>query len=524
VSAVPADDAPILGSTLPRVYTPPLVTGPPGPCGCGCAITPDTSFGFDVDDFARYVLDQPLDPWQRWLVIHAGELLPDGRPRFRTVLLLVSRQVGKTHLGMVLTLYWLFVERQPLVLGTSTVRDTAKESWRAAVIAAETCEHLSAELGGVRAANGEETLSTVHGCRYRIAASNRRGGRGMTVNRLILDELREHSTYEAWDAAVPATNAIPDAQIWALTNQGGDDSVVLHGLHTAATAYLTTGVGDRRLGLFEWSAPPGSDPTDPHALAQACPAFGRRTDPDALMGMAVRAKNAGGAELASFRTEIMCMKVDRLDPAIDPDAWQACGTDTPIDLASHRRNVALCVDLALDGSHATLAAAAVVDGLVHVEIVHHWEGRGCTRDMRESLPGIVARVKPGAIGWFPTGPAAAVAAELAERKGGTWPPAYVKVEEIRGGLTAVCMGLDELVTARGLRHPNDDLLDAHVRSAQRLKRGDAWVFGRQDSGGTIDATYAIAGAAHLARTMAVRAKPKVVTRRRESGLRAVPPR
>jgi hypothetical protein len=423
---------------------------------------------------------------------------------------------------MVLTLYWIFVERQRLVIGTSTIRDTAKESWRAAVSLAETCEWLTPELGSVRAANGEETLSTVHGCRYRIAASNRRGGRGMTINRLILDELREHVTTEAVDAAVPATNAVPDAQIWALTNQGGDDSVVLRAWHAAALSYIETGQGDRRLGLFEWSAPPGAAPTDIESLIAAAPGLGRRTDLETLMGMAVRAEAAGGAELASFKTEILCMEVDRLDPAIDPDAWTACGTDTPIDLSEHRRNVALCVDLALDGSHATLAAAASVDGAVHVEIVHHWEGRGCTRDMREQLPGIVARVKPGSIGWFPTGPAAAVAAELAERKGNrAWPPPYVKLEEIRGHLTAVCMGLDELVTARGLRHPHDDLLDTHIRSAQRLKRGDAWVFGRQDSGGTIDAAYAIAGAAHLARTMAIKAKPKVVTRRRESGLRPV---
>lgn len=518
-----ADPEPILGSTMPRIATPPLIGGDPGPCGCGCALDETTSYGFDVVDFARDILGTPLDPWQRWLVIHAGELLQDGRPRFRTVLLLVSRQVGKTFLGVVLTLFWLFVERHQLILGTSTNRDTAKESWRAAVNVAQTCEWLAEDVRPPRYANGEETLETVSdGCRYRIAASNRRGGRGMTINRLILDELREHVTYEAVDAAVPATNAVPDAQIWALTNQGGDDSVVLRAWHAAALAYIDSGEGDHRLGVFEWSAPPGADPTDPHALAQANPAYGRRIDPDALMGQAIRAKNAGGAELASFRTEILCQKVDLLDPAIDPDAWRACGTNQPTDLAPHRRNVALCVDVALDGSHATLAAAASLDGAVHVEIVHHWEGRGCTGALRESLPAIVARVKPGAVGWFPTGPAASVAAELAERKGGTWPPAYVKVEEIRGSLTAVCMGLAELVTTRQLRHPHDDLLNTHIRAAQKAKRGDGWIFARQDSGGPIDATYAVAGAAHLARTMAVKPRPKIVTRRpREANLRPV---
>jgi phage terminase large subunit-like protein len=66
-------------------------------------LTPATSYGFEVIDFARDVLEHPLLPWQEFAVIHGGELLPDGRPRFRIVLLLVSRQNGKTELPVVLS-------------------------------------------------------------------------------------------------------------------------------------------------------------------------------------------------------------------------------------------------------------------------------------------------------------------------------------------------------------------------------------------------------------------------------------
>ncbi|GAA4568706.1 hypothetical protein GCM10023193_50810 [Planotetraspora kaengkrachanensis] len=69
----------LLGSTTPRLWTPPLVTGRRGPCGCGCALTPKTSLGFSCVDFARDVLGIELLPWQRWLLIHALELRPDGR-------------------------------------------------------------------------------------------------------------------------------------------------------------------------------------------------------------------------------------------------------------------------------------------------------------------------------------------------------------------------------------------------------------------------------------------------------------
>lgn len=167
----------ILGSTVPRLYTPPLVTGEPGPCGCGCALTFDTSYGFAVEAFAK-AISRPLDPWQRWLVIHGGELLPDGRPRFRQLLVVVARQNGKTELLVILTLFWLFVELVPLVLGTSTNLDYAKESWEKAVTLAEDSERLAREIvpkTGIRRANGEQTLTTIDRCRYKIAASTQIG-------------------------------------------------------------------------------------------------------------------------------------------------------------------------------------------------------------------------------------------------------------------------------------------------------------------------------------------------------------
>lgn len=509
--AAGTDDGAVLGSTTPRLVTPPLVVGDPGPCGCGCALTPQSSYGFHVDDFARDVLGQPLDPWQRYAVIHAGELLPDGRPRFRTVLILVARQNGKTHLLMVLTLFWLFVElgdparpwrrMRNIVLGTSSKLDYAKQVWKTAVKVARGNEYLAAEIPrrGVRESNGQELLATIHDTEYQIAASNDDAGRSLSVDRLVLDELRQHHDFVCWDAAVPTTNAVPDAQVFAISNQGSDLSVVLDSLRESALTWIETGEGDPRLGLQEWSAPDGAAPTDPRALAAANPQYGRRIDPDALMGSAIRAHAAGGQELAGFRTEIMCQRVHRFDPAVDPDAWDAGGTDRPVDLAGHRGRVALCLDVALDAGHATLVAAAVLSGRVHVEVVAAWSGRGCTKQVRAELPGLVRKVRPKALGWFPAGPAAAIAADLRERRG--WPPRGVELDGlVNAETTAVCMGLAEIVLAGELQHPRDAMLTAHVRAAQKLRKGDGWVFTRRGST-AIDGAYGLAGAVHLARIL-----------------------
>lgn len=483
----------VLGRVEPRIWTPPLRE-----------LTPETSFGYDLIDFAE-AIGFPFEPWQKWLAIHIGELLPDGRPRFRFVLALVARQNGKTTFVQVLTAYWMYIDRVPLVLGTSTDRRTAKESWTKVVELVEGSEILMEETdpNHKRDTTGEEAFWNAHGSRYLFAAPNRRAGRSFTVHRLVLDELREHSNRDTWDASVGAMNAVPDAQAIAITNQGDITSIVLDEERDAAIEYIETGNGDPRVGLFEWSSPNGADPTDPEALAMANPDLNRsgRVVLDNLVGAAMRAKRAGGETLARFRTEYMCQRVTLLNPAIDPDSWRDSGTEEPIDLAAHRRRLALGLDVSLDGSHATLVAAVHLDGITHVEVVHRWYGFGCTKALRAELPGLVAKLRPRTMGWLPGGPAAAVAAGLAKRPG--WPPRRVDVEEIRAEVPAVCMGLAEQVLTGQVQHPNDEMLTQHVMQTQKLNRGEAqWVFTRRGDK-PIDGTYALAVAVHLARTVKV---------------------
>ena len=56
----------IIGKEVPRIFTPPLRE-----------LTPDTSIGFEVIDFAKDVLEMELIPWQKWLLIHALEVVDD---------------------------------------------------------------------------------------------------------------------------------------------------------------------------------------------------------------------------------------------------------------------------------------------------------------------------------------------------------------------------------------------------------------------------------------------------------------
>jgi hypothetical protein len=514
------------------VFTPPLVTGPPGPCICGeCALTPETSYGFEFIEFNVELLGSPLDPWQQFLAVHAGELLPDGRPRFRHVLVLVSRQNGKTEVPVRLSLFWQFVEQVPLILGTSTKLDYARESWMKAVKLAERAPGIPVSRRDrkrwTRQTNGEQESTWVTAdeveCRYKIAASNEEGGRSLTVNRLILDELRQHKSYAAWSAAEPAMTAVPDAQLWALSNAGDVTSVVLNDKRDAAVTFLETGEGDPRLGLFEWSAPEDADPLNIEHLAMANPNLGHRIDPESLLGAARTAVLKGGDALASFLVESMCVTVGNLRPAIDPASWAACLDVGTLD--GVRSRVALCVDLAPDGQHATLMAAAVLDdGRVRVEVVAAWAGEGCTDALRQDLPGWVERVSPAVLGWFPRGPAAALAADLGESDG---PGARTALEVALGAgrspvsisaeSASVCMGFHEQVRSGRVAHSADPLLDAHVLAATKRASGGRWVFALPVQGGHVDAAWSVAGAVHLARTMpAPVGRPRIVRARRSN--------
>lgn len=488
------------GRVEPRLYTPPLRD----------LSQPDATYGHAVIAFARDVLGEPLDPWQAWTVVHAGELLPDGRPRFRQVLVLVARQNGKTTLLKILALYWLFVEQWAEILGQSTTLEMAREAWKKACDIAERSEVLAPLVAKVLRGNNDPHLLTRAGCTYRIASATRRGARGKSLDRLIVDELREHHTFEAIDAALFAMNARPFGQMFGLSNMGDAKSVVLDALRDAALAYIDTGEGDPRLGIFEYSAPDGCDVEDVEAWAAANPNLGHRLDYDTLAGAAARAKRAGGLEESGFRTEALCMRVRALDAAVDPQAWQGCAIAGEPEMPKGR--TAFCIDVSPDNLSATLAAAAMTPaGKVRTAAIASWDGPQALGAVRRELPQLLRRLRPQVLGWLPNGPAAALAADLATRKGRTsWPPQGITVDEIRSEVSAVCMGFASMVLNGEVEHYDEPRVTTHVTGAAKLWSGDTWRYSRKGEG-HCDAAYAAAGAAHLARTLpAPVGKPRLI--------------
>lgn len=353
------------GVTRPRLYTPPLRK-----------LTRYTSLGFAAIEYCNKVLHKTLYPWQEWALIHVleivGSLSGEWRFRFRTVLLMISRQNGKTVLSEVIASFFLNVLGVQSVFGTSLSLDKAEEVWEAVIKDQEDVPELAGDIDRVSRTNGNKRLILSDGRQYKVGAPTRRAGRGDSNDLVLLDEVREHRDWETWSAAAASTNAKPNGLILCFSNAGDPDSVVLRQLRSQALAQIngTTAqdfggdVDSSSLGLFEWSAPEDSKTTDEAALAQANPALGY-----GLLTMRALIANRSTFPEAKFRSECMCQQVETILPAPFPDGAWTGGTDTNSFIAAEA-TLFYGIDMSSDRRWTSIGVCGLrEDGNYHIEVI-----------------------------------------------------------------------------------------------------------------------------------------------------------
>lgn len=373
--APPSDGVPQYGFTEPRVVTTPL-----------CELTPSTSRGFEVIDFAHDVLNVALFPWQRSLLIRMLELDSFGLLRFRKALVIVGRQNGKTLIAAVLAAYWLYVdagrwpgqlpEQNFIVVGAAQKLDIAMKPWKQVRrwgapddlkvgIAIDRVPDLQEITYPPRTTNGETELRTHNGAAYLPRTFD--GARGQSSARLILDELREQYDYEGWSSIEKSANAMYDSLLVAFSNAGTKRSKVLRGVRETAHA----GVDDAQTQWFvaEWSAEQKAPLDDPRAFAQANPSAGY------LPGMTIAGLMRAAAEAPEKnveRIEVLGQWVTAtVDNHIDSQAWKNRHV-TPAEVLAKippGARTVWAIDMSHDRSTTWLAAAVYTeDGAPFVTI------------------------------------------------------------------------------------------------------------------------------------------------------------
>lgn len=466
------------GAEVPRIYTPPLRE-----------LTPETSLGFEAIEFAEQVLGIQLFPWQKWTLIHALELRPDGGFRFRTVVLLVARQNGKSTLLLVLTLWRMFVDEAPLVLGTAQNLDLSEELWQEALDVVQATPELADEVPdtAVVRANGKKSFRTKTGQRYKVTTATRKGGRGMSGDLILLDEIREHATFDAWSAVTKTTMARPRAQIWAASNAGDTLSVVLRRLRALAHRALgwpdgqdeseAIGLGpsdladggddddqDDSLALFEYSAPPGCALTDRDAWAQANPSLGY-----AVTETAIASARHTDPE-AAFRTEVLCQWVT--STAVGPfpaEEWEAT-TDNNSRLDPDSPTI-VAIDVSWRREHTTIARSGYrTDGKPHLEITADRAGTDWVipwlEERRDKIDAVVVQTN---------GAPASTLVDQIDR-------AEIPRLDWSGGDLGRAHGIAyDAITEKRVHHMQHPGLDLAAATAHTKPSGDAWVIDRKSS-------------------------------------------
>lgn len=505
----------LYGKEKPRVFTPPL-----RPLEPRSPETEQWTLGYDVIDFAEEVLKITLYPWQKWLLVHMLELLEDGQLRFRTVIVLIARQNGKSTLSQVLAIWIICVWGWPLVLGTAQDLETAEEVWQGAVDMVEESEELSPLIDKVVKVNGKKALEIIRDVedyrqakkrsktRYKVKAANRKAGRGFTGNLILLDELREHQNWDAWGAITKTTMAQIEALVLALSNAGDVTSVVLRYLrqmgHEGAgdpdgicqsgedllPDVIDLGMSKEddpddegydeddeweqepdTLGLFEWSAIPGCSKWDREGWAQANPSVG--WNPGFSERTLVAACKTDPEWV--FRTECMCQWSDGvLEGPFPPGVWEEgqnkpeIGPDSSTRIAEEDRIVSdVTVGLAQssDREYVYMARAGYrADGQPQVELVAARHGTEWTfgylmnSKRRDSIKGVTGQSKGAQV--------SALMEDLSEAKSDPEIPFDVPVIPWQGtDLTNGWARYMDFVTEKKLRHHKQPPLDLAATTA-----------------------------------------------------------
>jgi hypothetical protein len=358
----------MLGKTEPRIWTKPLKK-----------LTPKNSLGFLFCKFCEEIGVELL-PWQKWLAEHSLETVTEGKQwrfRYRYVVILISRQNGKTFFEVLLNLFFLYGLKSHLVLGTAQNLETATETFEDTVAQIEDTPELNALLDRVRRGAGHRELVLDSGERYKVIAATRKA-RGLSSDLIMMDELREQQNWDAWGAISKTMMARPTAILFGLSNAGDMSSVVLRQLRLQAHAMLgdPDGVASNRhglggdaldddsLGLFEWSAEPNCDLNDKEQWAQANPSLGYGF----MTERALKSAMVTDPE-SVFRTECLCQWVETILPQPFPDgSWEGC-FDAESNIAPES-DLYFGIDLSNDRRWTSIGVCGLrEDGNWHIEVV-----------------------------------------------------------------------------------------------------------------------------------------------------------
>ena len=217
-------------------------------------------------------LGTPAMPWQREVIEVATEQI-DGRPAYRTVILGVPRQCGKSSLLLGILIAAAAAGRRRSVYTAQTGFDAKRklvDDWSPLLERSV----LGSQIARVYRAAGQEAIMFRNQARIEVMANSLIAGHGRTIDgAAVIDEAFADSDDRREQAMIPAMATKASAQLWIVSTAGTEESVYLRRKVALGRQAVEDGL-DRDIAYFSWGAAEDADIDDPATWYSAIPALG----------------------------------------------------------------------------------------------------------------------------------------------------------------------------------------------------------------------------------------------------------
>ena len=375
--------------------------------------------------------------------------------------LVVARQSGKGQILVALELFGLF-ELGEQILHTAHAVKTSSDAFRRLWAVIQSFPELACRVVRHSQMIGAEYVELDSGARIAFTTRSASAGRGLSIDRLVVDEAEDLPAAEV-AALAPTVYSRPRAQSLYFGTAPGP----MHDSEAFATMRRSAHDGlNPRLAWWEWCADWGDDIDDRDLWVRVNPAVaaGRVSIQAIIDDRAVLPPDAFRAERLSMwvppRAESMLFAAADWESLADPNSLPATDVALGVDAGPSRESATVCV------------AGKRSDGRIHLE----WYN---TRDGVTWLPGWVSERLTGRV-------RAVVVDERNALAEIDWQAARVRPTMAATREVAVAAGLlYDSITEGTVRHRGQLELSRAVLSAKQRPIGQAFGWDRKAPGASV---------------------------------------
>src|SRR6266702_3964125 len=234
------------------------------------------SFGGEIAGVGA-ALGQPFMPHQREIAMVGGEIdRRTGLPAYRTVIVTVTRQTGKTTLYVSWQIHrctaprWEHPQRSAF---TAQSGKDARDKWLDELFPLiRRSRALRPLVARIYEGMGNEFIRFTNGSLIRLLSTSTSSGHSKTLHQAVLDEIWHDADGRREQGLRPAMITVADAQVLVCSTAGTAASVVLERKVEQGRAAVQEDSG-RGIAYIEFSAPDGWDPADEESYFGFMPAL-----------------------------------------------------------------------------------------------------------------------------------------------------------------------------------------------------------------------------------------------------------